>query len=246
MHLGLRVHHLGWSSNRLRSFITETLRPDAGTWVSGVNGAIAEFCVCSGESVEIEADDRLIAARIQGGAISVSLENHVAALGFNSDGLPRQDIVVLAVPRVITRLFPNDGLTSLGRDYEAINPDEREATLYDFGLGRAAGAFGVRTASATLRASLEASLGLQWQQLLSLKGAEILAESPVRVVRNPVGRIEVYNAIPKPGSVSPKGPHTHFLPSLISAGGDLPSTMQIPSAYVPCAIYYPMAHADSR
>jgi predicted Fe-S protein YdhL (DUF1289 family) len=235
----LSIHHLGWSSDDLRAFIRDSLRPDGGTWVSGVNGAIAEFCVRADDDLHVELNDRTISARTQGGAMSLSLQDQVAALAIGSAESSSRNIVVLALPRVLTRQFPGGGLASLGEDTEAIQPDERKATLYDFGLGRAAGAFGVRTSSPALKASLDACLGAEWQQVLSLKGADILAESPVRVVRNPIGRIEVYRGIPQPGGVSPAGPHTHFLPAQIAAGGDLPATMHIPNAYIPCAIYYP-------
>ncbi len=237
--MGLSVHRLGWGTEDLRGFIRESLRPDGGTWVSGVNGAIAEFCVCANDDLHVELGDRTIIARTQGGAISLSLEDHVAALAIGSVDSSDRGIVILAVPRVLTRLFPGGGLAKLGEDTEALQPNERKATLYDFGLGRAAGAFCVRTSSESLAASLDAGLGVEWQQLLSLKGSEILVESPVRIVRNPIGRIEIYNRIPQPGGLSPTGPHTHFLPSQIASGGDLPAAMQIPNAYVPCAIYYP-------
>ena len=242
--MGLSIHHLGWSAEDLRAFIKETLRPNNGTWVSGVNGAIAEFCIGADDDLHVELSDRTITARTQGGAMSLSLQDHVAALAVGSQNASDRSIVVLAVPRVLTHRFPGGGLASLGEDAEAIRADERQATLYDFGLGRAAGAFGMRTSSPTLRASLDACLGVEWQQVLSSSGADILAESPVRVVRNPIGRIEVYNAIPQPGGVSPTGPHTHFLPAQIASGGDVPATMQIPNAYVPCAIYYPPAEAS--
>jgi predicted Fe-S protein YdhL (DUF1289 family) len=237
--MDIGIHHLGWSPEDLQAFVKETLRPDGGTWVSGVNGAIAEFCIGAEDDLRVELSDQKITAQTQGGAISLLLQDHVATLAVGSPDSSGRNIVVLAVPRLLTRRFPGGGLASLGEDIEAIRPHERQATLYDFGLGRAAGAFCMRTGSERLRASLDACLGAEWQQVLGSKGAEILAESPVRVVRNPIGRIEVYNAIPQPGGVSPQGPHTHFLPAQITAGGDVPATMHIPSAYVPCAIYYP-------
>jgi hypothetical protein len=79
-----------------------------------------------------------------------------------------------------------------------------------------------------------------------LKGADILRESPPRVVRNAIGRIEVYNRIPPPDGESPTGPHTHFLAAHIAKGGDLPAALEIPESYVPCAVYYPANHSDSH
>ncbi len=185
--MGLNVHRLAWNTEDLRAFIRESFRPNGGTWVSGVNGAIAEFCVCADDDLQIESDDRTIVARTRGGAISLSLPDYVAALAIGSAESASHGVVVLAVPRVLTRRFGDGGFANLGEDTEAIQPDDRKATLYDFGLGRAAGAFCVRTSSQTLRASLDECLGVEWQRVMSLKGADILAESPVRVVRNPIG-----------------------------------------------------------
>ena len=242
-HTGLSVHRIGWNTADLRAFVSETLRPGEGTWVCGVNGAIAEFCIGAGDDVQFESGARAISARTQGGGISLSLTDHVAALRIGAATASGRDVIVLAVPRGRAEPFPGEGLTRLGLDMDAVHPDGRKAVLYDFGLGRAAGAFCIRTDSHPLMSGLDASLGLNWSQLLSEKGAHILAESPVRVVRNSIGRIEVYNRIPPPGGKSPIGPHTHFLPAVLSKGGDLPATFQIPDNFVPCAVYYPSSSA---
>ena len=51
----------------------------------------------------------------------------------------------------------------------------------------------------------------------------------------------MYNRIPPSVGVSPAGPHTHLFPEQLAKGGDVPSGIQIPEAYVPCAICYPAA-----
>jgi predicted Fe-S protein YdhL (DUF1289 family) len=245
-HTGLSVHRIGWRTEDLCAFVSGTLRPGEGTWVCGVNGAIAEFCVGAGDDVQFESGTGAISARTQGGGISLSLTDHVAALRIGAATASGRDVIVLAVPRGRARPFPGEGLTRLGLDTDALHPAGREAMLYDFGLGRAAGAFCIRTDSLALMSGLDASLGANWSQLLAEKGADILAESPVRVVRNSIGRIEVYNRIPPPGGKSPIGPHTHFLPAQLQKGGDLPPALEIPDGFVPCAIFYPMPHADTH
>jgi len=237
--LGLNLHRLGWSLEELRSFITGTLCPGAGTWVCGINGAIAEFSVEVGDIVVREVEERRVLARTDGGAIAFSLPDYVRALALGSGDDIRGDIILLAVPRGRTGTFAAQGLTSLGYDDAALAPEDRRARLYDLGLGSLAAGFGLRTSSQALIADLDAAQGLHWSELLALKGAEIVRESPTRVARNTIGRIEVYNRIPPPGGTSPAGPHTHLLPAQLAKGGDIPSGIQIPDAYVPCAIYYP-------
>ncbi len=239
--LGLSLHRLGWSSDELRSFIIGTLSPGAGAWVCGVNGAVAEFFTDANDDIMLAVDERSVVARTGGGAISFSLPDYVRALALGpADGV-QGEIIVLAVPRGRAGSFQGHGLTSLGSDYDSIAQEDREARLYDFGLSSVAAGFGLRTSSQALISSLDAALGLRWSEFLVLNGAEIVRESPTRVVRNTIGRIEIYNQIPPPGGVSPAGPHTHLFPDQLAKGGDVPSGIQIPAAYVPCAIYYPAA-----
>jgi predicted Fe-S protein YdhL (DUF1289 family) len=244
--LGLSMHRIGWTNDDLRSFITGTLQPGGGTWVSGVHGAVAEFCVGEDETLDIENGEHAVNARTPRGAVSFRLSAavHVLALG----PAPEQespDIIVLAVPRGATSLFPDHGLTRIGFDAEAISSEDRGETLYDFGLGRNAAGFGIRTASPELISRLDESIGRQWPELLASVGADILRTSPTRVVRNALGRIEVFTQIPLPGGKSPAGPHTHFLPNHLAAGGDLPPALQIPDGYTSCTVYYPL-HAQTR
>src|SRR5271168_4334099 len=96
--LGLGVHRIGWTIDDLRSFITATLQPGGGTWVSGVHGAVAEFCVGEDETLDIENSEHAVNASSPRGAISFSLSApvHVLALG-PSPELASLGIIVLAV-----------------------------------------------------------------------------------------------------------------------------------------------------
>jgi hypothetical protein len=71
-------------------------------------------------------------------------------------------------------------------------------------------------------------IGYQWPEFLAAAGREILQTSPLRVVVNPIGRIEVFTPIPLPGARTPPGPHTHFLPALLAAGRESPPGMELP------------------
>src|SRR5262249_33461542 len=160
----------------------------------------AEFCVGDGEPVDLDAGGRTITAISPRGAMSLALSEHVRALAFG------EAAVVLAIPREHATLAACFGLTSLGRDAGSVRPSGREEQLYDLGLGRSAAGFGVRTAEPALRTSLDRCVGLDWPDLLSRIGAEIVQSSPTRVIRHSLGRIEVYTPIPPPGGVSPEGP----------------------------------------
>ncbi len=127
---------------------------------------------------------------------------------------------------------------SLGPDCDAIEPDDRGESFFDFGLGRFAGRFGIRTGDDGLAARLRGCEGLEWPAPLGAVGADLARVSPTRVVRNPIGRIEVFTPIPPPGGVSPPGPHTQFLPELLAIGGDLPPTLTIPDSLTACAVHH--------
>jgi predicted Fe-S protein YdhL (DUF1289 family) len=61
--LGMFFHLLPGTVADLRAFVLETLRYSGGTWVSGVFGAVAEFCIGKGEPVCLENRTRALIAR---------------------------------------------------------------------------------------------------------------------------------------------------------------------------------------
>jgi predicted Fe-S protein YdhL (DUF1289 family) len=234
--LGLDIHRLNWGTKDIRSFVTETLRP-GGTWITGVLGAVAEFCLGEGEAYEIETDSNLVRVLSPRGAISFHIGENLRALSFGS--MSGREIIVLAMPRGEAKSFPGEGLVCLGPDRDAIRERARDEILYDFGLGRRTAGFGIRTACPDLIAQLDCANGLDWRQFLPSIGADIQRASPTRVVRNAIGRIEVFTAIPLPDGESPAGPHTHLLPAYLIEGSDVPSKIDMPEGYVACATYYP-------
>jgi predicted Fe-S protein YdhL (DUF1289 family) len=242
--MGLGMHRLRWSVDDLRAFVISTLRCGGGTWVAGVYGAVAEFCVGDGEDIAQHVGDQIIRASSPRGAISLRLSEHVRALAFGNAQNPADtDIIVLAIPQERASFVPHCGLTHLGLDVESIGTSGRHEQLYDLGLGRLAAGFGIRTADPGLRASLDRCSALDWPDVLRLIGAEIVQSSPARIVRHSLGRIEVFTDIPPPGGQSPPGPHTHLLPGQLALGADLPPTLTVPDVYVPCAVHYPESPA---
>jgi predicted Fe-S protein YdhL (DUF1289 family) len=232
--LGLELHRLAWTRNEIHSFVADTIASDRGTWVGGVYGAVAEFCIGKGEPVEVfDRTDRFIACTPRA-AISISLSDHVRALAFGSNC-----VVMLVAPRVYAPPSGTAGFKTLGLDAEAVRPNDRKGYLYDFGLGFGRSAFGVRTTDPSLRNVLDSCVGDQWPKVLAVAGRHIVETSPPRVIITPIGRIEVFTPIPLPGARTPPGPHTHFLPELLASGRGTAPGMEVPEAYVPCLIYYP-------
>jgi predicted Fe-S protein YdhL (DUF1289 family) len=231
--LGLSLHRLDWATNDIRSFVAGTMRPNGGVWVGGVYGAVAEFCVGPNEALEVVCRDDAITAVTARAAIRIGFSGKVRALSFADDR-----IIMLAVPRRDGPAAPS-GLSALGPDIGAIRPRDCAAHLYDFGLGTPSSSFGIRSADAGLQQRLSRLVGLRWPELLVAAGGDILAWSPPRVVASPIGRIEIFTPIPRPGERTQPGPHTHFLPALLAAGRVTPPGMDLPEAYAACLIHYP-------
>jgi len=235
--LGLRMHRLPWEIGELSAFIAGTLRQAGGTWTAGLQGAIAEFSIGADEPCDIEVGDERVRACTARGAISFRLSKNLRAFS-TSDDAGRNQTIMLGVHRSFVSAAPQC-LTCLGADRDAIREDDRDDVLYDFGLGRIAASFCIRTSDADLRARLDDVAGLPWQKFLAVVGKELLRHSPPRVVRTPAGRLEVFAAIPPSDGVSPSGPHTHFLPDVIERGRDLPEADEISPGFLRCATFYP-------
>ncbi len=224
----------------IRSFIAGTLRAGGGTWVCGVFGAVAEFCVGTDEAVDLDLDVSCLAAATPRGSIRFRISEHVSALALTATvDSTKTGVIILAMPRARAGLPRPTGLTSLGPDRDAIRVEDRDEQLYDFGLGMQAADFCIRTADLDLIHGLNDHSGLGWHDLLAGLGNRILQASPTRVTRSSIGRIEVFTRIPLPGGQSPVGPHTHFLPAHLAGGRETPPGLELPENLIPCAIFYP-------
>jgi hypothetical protein len=240
--LGIGLHRLEWEGDRIRAFVRDSTRAGAGTWVLGVFGAVAEFCVEAGERCAVEESDGRITARTDRAALRLEIGDQVRALAMTTTvGAVQKEVIVLAIPRIRARRPVHHALAPLGPDREAIRPEDRDDHLFDLGLGAQATAYCIRVRPPELLAALEGRIGEGWAELLAGLGGRIIAASPPRVVVTPIGRVEVNVPIPLPGGRSPDGPHTHFLPIHLSAGRETPPGLELPDALAPCAIFYPQA-----
>jgi predicted Fe-S protein YdhL (DUF1289 family) len=241
--LGLTLHRLDWDARTIGDFIVSTLRPGA-VWSSGIDGALAEFSVGEDETINVQADDSFVRAVTARGGIAFRLGEQVRA--FCIGATPADGIVVLAVHRSRTAPFEGPGLARLGPDRDALREQDRNAPLYDFGLGFRTAAFGLRTGSPQLATRLDAAVGRDWQAFLPEIGDDLRGAAPARVIRNAIGRIEIFTAIPPDGGAAPEGPHTHFLPARLAGAIDAPTGIALPEGFVAGAIHYSPGRAGRQ
>lgn len=237
--LGLTTHRLPWTANQIRTFVRQTIEQAKGTWVLGVVGAVGEFTRDAGEAVDIAETDASLEAVTPRAALRLRCGDEVRALAVGA-GEPGESAkrIVLAVPKTTLRLPVAAALAALGPDADFVRCDAREARLYDFGLGRAAARFCIRTGDEDLIAMLDASRGQSWSHVLDELGPHLIERSPTRVIETALGRVEIDTQIPPPGGASPCGPHTHFLPDYLALNRDMPVGMEISEVYAPGAIFY--------
>jgi hypothetical protein len=235
--LSVNAHLLPWTGDELAGWACETLTAQQGTWVTGVPGAVAEF-PADGE-IAVEREPERIVARSEKARFVLRLHEKLRAFAFN-EGAP----IVLGIPKVRARLEIANSFTCLGADAEAVDADYCGWQAFDFGLGRASSRFCLRTGDPELAASLQEHVGSPWQTVMGIMGARILAASPHRVVESTCARIEVLTPIPAPGTVTPPGAHTHFLPEFLATGEEVPAGLSLPDFALPVAIFYPGPHAD--
>lgn len=130
-------------------------------------------------------------------------------------------------------------LTEIGPDREALRADDRNALLFDLGLGALHADFCVRIDDKDVAARLRQHAGRPIFEPGNPAMGIILRANPHRVFMSRLGRIEVFQPIPPPSGKSPDGPHTHVLPRLLKSGRTHPATEPVPEGWVPCAHIYP-------
>ncbi|HSD41730.1 MAG TPA: hypothetical protein VLD36_07670 [Burkholderiales bacterium] len=214
------------------------LADPASTWSIGASGLLAEFARDPEEACE---RDGLQAVTAQG-AIRVERAPALGALAY--EVLSAQPAlwhhgVVFHLPAAAGTMPARIVVTELGPDRKAARAADREACLFDLGLGSAAFAFCVRTRDAALLQALRRAAGKVFLEAGRELGAALVAASPHRVAVSRVGRIEVYQPIAPEGGSTPSGPHTHFIPRLIRAQRAASSNIPLAPGRVPGLTLYP-------
>lgn len=229
----------------IEDFLHEQLLHPRSQWSIGTFGAIAEFSRVGNEGITIERHRNRLAAVSARGGISIRLDARCRPFASESiayQGWSQQ--VALCMKSVDARMSARGALTEIGEDTEALRSEDRDGVLFDLGIAAPHIDFCIRVRDTKLLAQLrkhEGRLLYGWDN--PALGA-ILDASPHRVFISRIGRVEVFQPIPRHGERSPEGPHTHLLPRLLKQRRTHAATEPIPNGYVPCAHVYPWHPAD--
>jgi hypothetical protein len=214
---------------------------DADTqWSLGTFGGIAEFSRDRDEKVRLTQSETGAAAVTARGGIAIELSDECRPFAFEcvtkSSWSQR---VALCLPAGGCAMNRRTVLTELDLDREALQPEHRESTLFDLGLGALQADLCVRIDDRDTVAQLRRHTGRSVFDPANPAMGLLLAANPHRVFISRIGRIEVYQPIPPPSGTSPDGPHTHVLPKLLKSGRTHAATEPIPDGWIPCAHLYP-------
>jgi Family of unknown function (DUF6925) len=210
------------------------------SWSLGTFGAIAEFARDPDEPAELSRADGGLAAVTARGGIRITPNEGLRL--FASESTTRESWsqrVSLCLPENRCAMSGRTALTALGPDTEALRAQDREAALFDLGLGTLQVDACVRVADPEVTAELLSCARRSLFEPGNPAMMIILAANPHRVFVSRLGRIEVFQPIPPADGKSPNGPHTHVLPKLLRHRRTHAATEPVPDGFVPCAHLYP-------
>lgn len=220
----------------LARLIQEELSAACGFSI-GCLGAIAEF---HDPAAEICSDDGGSTAVSDRGAMRIKLRGGESALAYEAlsaaDDAWQYGIAVIA-PRERGIGPARPVLTELHPDTDAIQARDRDALLFDLGVGMPNVDYCVRTAEPALIACLRRYAGQPVAQAGHPLIEAMIEASPHRVAVSSVGRIEVYQPIDR--HKTPLGPHTHLLPALLARRRTHSANIPLPPRSVPLLTLHP-------
>lgn len=219
----------------MRALLADT----AASFAIGVPAAVSEFMRDPGEAADVgEVGEGGLVVTTPRGGIRVSLSEDVRPLAYETPSRRPErwlQAVVFCLPEARASMAGRPVLSALGPDAAALAARDREAELFDLGVGARHVEFCVRTADAGLAARLRDHCGLALADWPAELAAAVFAANPHRVVRSRLGRIEV--TAPIPSERTPLGPHTHLFPDKLPAGPD--PAVPLPAGWLPALQLYP-------
>jgi predicted Fe-S protein YdhL (DUF1289 family) len=234
--LSIRVRLMPWTRDELVDWAKQTISGRHGTWVTGAPGAVAEFPCTAERRIDVDALSDAVIARAPDASFRLRVSDKMRAFMFSDDGP-----VVLGLPKGRANVSSHSLVEPLGTDADAIDEAHRNDRLFDFGVGRKSSRFCIRTNDESLAQILSEHAGQHWSEVMPAIGMQLLAAGPTRVVESAAARIEVLAPISMPGTQSPAGAHTLFLPEFLKSGEEIPASLAIPDFAAPIAIFYPNA-----
>jgi len=205
----------------------------------GSLGAIAEFHRRPDETLE-RVGGASLAAMTARGALRIELGDDVVPLAYETLSGRRgrwQHGVLFCRPIEAATMHRRSVLTELGPDLSAVRDEDRDAILFDIGLGAQNVDFCVRSNDGGLLAVLRLAEGQSIFAPGNPAMAALLDTNPHRIAIGGLGRIEVYQAIPR--DTTPEGPHTHVLAKLLKTGRTHSANIAVPKGLMPCLSLYP-------
>ncbi|WP_228391419.1 DUF6925 family protein [Komagataeibacter medellinensis] len=209
-------------------------------WSIGTFGAIGEFHHVPGDKVCVTPCFDGLEIVTQRGAIRLRPNGPLHAIAWDSlvgKGRRWRHSMAFCGPLQLTGRHT---LMVLGKDVEAIRPEDRDAWLIDLGIGVGQ----VRMCIRTDNARLVEALAVHTDDPLAViteAFALLMEAQPHRVMLSPAGRLEVYQPIPKPDEDSPLGAHTHLLPKLVKLRRSCSALDPVPEGWQPFLTLHPAA-----
>jgi hypothetical protein len=223
-----------------QTFLRGQLADCETQWSVGAFGALAEFSRDPHEPVEFVYSDRDLSAITARGGIRITPLAEMRPVA--SESITRESWnhrIALCLRESHSAMAQRPVLTELGPDREALRERDRDAVLFDLGLGAQQVDACIRVSDRSVISGLRALTGRNVFEPGNPVMTIVLPHSPNRVFVSRVGRLEVFQPIPPPDGRSPEGPHTHVLPKLLQHRRTHASTEQIPEGFVPCAHLFP-------
>jgi hypothetical protein len=221
-------------------FFDQQLADAETAWSVGSYGAIAEFMRDADEATATERGNDGITAVTARGGLRIRVHPDLRLIA--SESLTTESWshrVALCLPREVCTMSGRTELTEIGPDTEALRAEDREAVVFDLGLGLLQVDACVRTADPSVVTALRRYAGKSVFATDSGAIGVLLQAGPHRVFSSQVARVEVFQVIPPPDGKSPDGPHTHLLPKLLARGRTHAATEPLPEGWIPCAYSYP-------
>lgn len=215
--------------------VTRHLVDPQTSWAIGTFGAIAEFHRDADEPVDLSTNGAVTAR----GGIRLQLDPAVRAVAWErptaGDGWTQG--IALCLPITAGSMSRRTSVTEVGPDVRALQEKDRDAVLFDLGIGAPHCDICVRTKDPAILRVLRAAAGSPVLETGLV--AELSAMSPTRVFMSRLGRIEVRTPIPAPEGRTPVGPHTHVLPDLLRHRRTHSANVPLPAGMVPSAEIFP-------
>lgn len=209
-------------------------------WSLGTFGAIAEFMRDPGEPADVARAGESIEVVTARGGIRLEARDGLRPIAFETITTQAwSQRVAFCLPEADSFMSCRAVLTELGPDLQALRTTERDAVLFDLGLGATQVDCCIRSDDHSLIEGLRGHAGRSLFEPGNPAMGLILSHSPHRVFVTRCGRAEVYQPIPMPGGKAPEGPHTHVLPKLLAHRRTHAATEPIPPGWVSCAHLYP-------